>query len=189
VAALLALLTIALVLGGCAETTTNGGGGETDASGDSSKQDGCGSKATEDCTPKVSGRKSVQVDTLRWRVRGAESATTLGDVSTGLGEEADGTFVVVKLSVKNGKDESVTLTDQVTQLQIGEKRYDPDTEGTVAAIGAGEDPFFLEDVGPDSTAKGTVVFDIPKSALKKEMDMRFNELGFGETHGFIRINP
>jgi hypothetical protein len=105
----------------------------------------------------------------------------------GLGEKADGVFVVVDLKIRSAKSESVTLTDNVFQLEVNGKTYDPDTDGTVAAMGAGENPLFLEDIGPDATTRGKVVFDVPKSALKKHPAMRFNELGLGSTHGYIKL--
>jgi hypothetical protein len=46
----------------------------------------------------------------------------------------------------------------------------------------------LEDIGPDATSNGKVVFDVPKSALNKKVEMRFNELGFGSTHGYIKLS-
>jgi hypothetical protein len=51
----------------------------------------------------------------------------------------------------------------------------------------GDQPFFLDTVGPDSDRNGTVVFDVPKSKLGSKMEVRFGELGFGETHGYIRL--
>jgi len=36
------------------------------------------------------------------------------------------------------------------------------SDGSVAAIGPGQEPFFLEDIGPDSTISGTVAFDVRK---------------------------
>ena len=65
--------------------------------------------------------------------------------------------------------------------------YGADTDGTVAAIGNGDDPLWFDDIGPDATMDSKVVFDLPSSALKKRLSVRFNELGFGTTHGYIRL--
>jgi hypothetical protein len=54
-------------------------------------------------------------------------------------------------------------------------------------IGTGDELFLLETLGPDSDKSGTVVFDIPKSKLGDKLELRFGELGFGETHGYIRL--
>jgi hypothetical protein len=190
----LVLLIVIVTASGCGSSS---GGSSSSSNGESSstggakkaasKPKGCGSKATDDCTPHVGPHRSVRVDALVWRVRSARVAKTLGDQQFGLGAKADGRFIVVKLRVTSDRSESATLTDKVTQLEVDDRKYDPDNEGTVAAIGAGDQPFFLEDIGPDSTATGTVVFDVPMSVLSKKPEMRFNELGFGSTHGYIRL--
>ena len=47
--------------------------------------------------------------------------------------------------------------------------------------------FFLKDLGPDVTTTGVVAFDVPQSVLAESPAMRFNELGFGDTHGYIDL--
>ena len=148
----------------------------------------CGTKATDDCTPHVSFGGSVRVDALVWKVQSVRAATALGDQQYGLGAKANGRFVVVTLKVHSKKNESATLTDNAFQLEVDGNKYDTDSDGTIAAMGAGEEPFFLEDIGPDADVTGKVVFDVPKSVLSKKVEMRFNELGFGSTHGYIDIS-
>lgn len=174
-----------------AQTTTDGRTATTKKNkADKSAEDKpetCGTKATDDCTPHVGPGGSVRVDALTWKIVGAESTSTIGDQEFGLGSKADGVFVVVSLQVTSAKSESATLTDNAFQLEVNGKTYDPDNEGTVAAVGAGEEPFFLEDIGPDSTVTGKVVFDVPQTVLSNKPEMRFNELGFGSTHAYIRL--
>lgn len=169
----------AVAVGGC--TTDE----KSSDSGDSAKD--CGSQATGDCTPHVGSRKSVKVDGLVWRIRSVDVTKTLGEQSYGLGAKANGRFVVVKVKVHSTKGKSVTLTDNVMKLEINGNQYDADLDGSVAAIGAGKEAFFLETVGPDSNSSGTVVFDVPASKLKGKVEARFNELGFGDPHGYIRL--
>ena len=194
----LPMLLVALVLAisaiGCAEETDGDGGGggggggsdEKSAKGDKGSDD-CGFKATDDCTPSVSSDGKVRVDALTWRVKNVRTAKELGDQEYGLGEKADGTFVIVTLSVHSDKDESATLSSEVVQLEGKGTKYDADSEGTIAAVGAGEDPLFLEDLGPDQTTTSKVVFDVPRKVLGQSPKLRFNELGFGETHAYIDL--
>jgi hypothetical protein len=186
-----------LTLAACASTDT-GSTDSTSGSGDSSatssdkksakKSSSCGSKATNDCTPHRSSSGSVRVDALTWRVRSATTAKTIGDQTYGLGAKANGRFVIIKLRVHSDKNESATLTDNVIKLAINGNTYDPDNDGTIAVMGEGGDkPFFFDTVGPDSDRNGTVVFDVPKSKLGRKIEVRFAELGFGETHGYIRL--
>jgi hypothetical protein len=147
----------------------------------------CGTNASATCTPRVGSDEQVRVDALIWRVTGAETTKSIGDPSIGFDEKADGTFLVVKLDVRSEKNESATLTNNAIQLDAGGTTYDPDNDGTVAAIGQGEEPLFLEDIGPDSTLQSEVVFDVPDSVLNKKLSVRFNELGFGPGHGYIKL--
>jgi hypothetical protein len=105
------------------------------------KKDDCGSEASDDCTPHVGANGSVRVDALVWKVKSAQQAASLGDQQYGLGEKADGVFVVVNLSVTSKKNESATLTDEAVQLEVaGGNTYKADSDGTIAAIGSGQEP-------------------------------------------------
>jgi hypothetical protein len=183
--------------GGSSSSTTTGddvGGSsarveQSNPDEQSSTKPECGRRATDECTPRVSMGESVRVDALNWKVTGVETASTLGDMQYGLGEKADGTFVIVNLKVRSSKDESATLTDEVVQLETADgNTYKADTDGTVAAIGQGDQPLWFDDIGPDSTITTKVVFDLPASALRKKLSVRFGELGFGTTHGYIRLS-
>ncbi len=143
-----------------------------------------------DCTPHVPSDGKVRVDALIWQLRGASATKTIGDQQYGLGEKADGMFVVVKVRVHSSKTESATITSDTIQLEGPRGRtYKPDTDGTVAAVGAGDKPLFLEDIGPDSTLSSEVVFDVPPKLLNEKLEVRFGELGFGPTHGYIELPP
>jgi hypothetical protein len=190
------LVVIAAIAGGSSDSKSSGdtaGSGASDAasssskSSDAKKPDGCGIKATDDCTPHVSSAGKVRVDALVWHIKSARVTETIGDQKYGLGAKASGKFIVLKLGVHSDKDESADLTDNSIKLEVNGNTYDADNDGTVAAVGAGEKPFFLDTIGPDADREGTVVFDVPESVLGKKIEVRFNELGFGETHGYISL--
>lgn len=183
------LVVIAAIAGGGASDKSGPGSNSASDSGASmqSRADSCGFKATSDCTPRVGPDGRVRVDALIWRLKSARKSATLGDQTYGLGAKANGTFVIVRLGVKSDKDKSVTLTDDVVKLEVAGKTFDADIDGTTAAIGANEDPFLLESIGPESTVTGTVVFDVPDSLINKKLQLRFGELGFGDTKGYIRL--
>ena len=151
-------------------------------------------EATDDNTPHVGPNEKVTVDGLVYSLASAKTSEQLGDTSIGLGEKADGVFVVTRLRVHSTKGETATLSDDTIKLEVPDgASYSADTEGSTAALlssgggGQSEEPFFLRDVQPDTTTPGLVVFDVPPSVLKKKPELRFNELGFGETHAYIRL--
>ena len=91
----------------------------------------------------------------------------------------------------SGPDAAAEL-ERTIKLSVPDgPEYSADLEGTTAVTLSGsegsEEPFFLESLQPDTTTTGTVVFDVPRSALRKKPELRFNELGFGSTHGYIRL--
>jgi hypothetical protein len=143
-------------------------------------------KATDDNEPHVGRRGTVIVDTLTWRVNSAKTARQLG--SDFIRETPDGIYVVAVLTVTNGKNESATLNSSQISYEVGDKAYESDTEGTTALMfGEDKDTFFLKDLGPDVTTKGSVVFDVPLATLKQGPEVCFGELGFGSTKGCIKL--
>lgn len=146
-----------------------------------------GENASGGNTPKVGPNGSVEVDTLRWKLNKAKTAKTIGEQEYGLGAKANGAYVIADLSVKNNKNESVTLTSETVSLVAGEKTYSSDTSAEIALAGSGGKTFLFEDLGPGVTLKGSIAFDVAPSVLKQHPELRFNELGFGETHGYIAL--
>lgn len=143
--------------------------------------------ASDSNTPSVGPNGSVEVDTLRWRLRNAETTKVLGDPQYGLGSQANGIYIVVELSVKNNKSESVTLTPEIVSLVAGDDTYSTDSSAETALIGSGADTFLLQDLGPDVTLTGKTAFDVAPAVLNRHPQLRFNELGFGSTHAYIAL--
>lgn len=168
------VLALALGVAGCSATTE-------------SSTSEPGKNATEGNTPRVGPHGSVEVDTLRWRLRGARTAKTIGEQQYGLGAKANGIFVIADLSAKNNKSESVTLSSEAVSLVTGGKTYSSDSNAEIALTGSGANTFLLEDLGPGVTLKGSTAFDVAPSVLHQHPQLRFNELGFGETHGYIAL--
>jgi hypothetical protein len=190
---LLALLVIGSIAGSGSSTDTTSRSESDTASpsastNDSAVDSSCTNKATDDCTPTVASNRAVRVDALTWSILGARAADTIGDQEYGMGEKADDTFLVVTIKVKSNKDESATISDDVIKLEASNgNSYSADSEGTIAVIGEGEESLLLETLGPDQSHTSKVVFDVPQSVLDGGAKLRFNELGFGETHGYIKL--
>lgn len=175
------------------------GGGESDKSGGSSDAPKAATSSTDEDagdptenasdsnTPSVGPHGSVEVDTLRWRLGGARATKAIGNQQYGLGATANGIFVVVELSVKNNKSDSVTLTPETVSLVAGDKTYSSDSNAETALIGTGAKTFLLEDLGPGVTLTGKAAFDVAPEVLHQHPQLRFNELGYGSTHGYIAL--
>lgn len=167
-----------------------GGGGADDGpcgQGDPEKPN----NASDDCTPHVGPNAKVTVDGVVYRITGLEQTTAIGDAQFGTQEKASGVYLVLSISAHSTKGETVQLSDDTFKVTYEDgPEYSTDSDGTIAVTLAGDgggDPFFLTDIQPDSTEKGRVVFDVPKKVLSKKPELRINELGFGEGHGFIQL--
>ena len=139
---------------------------ESPANGDDAPSDddssSCTNTATEDYTPDVASNQSVRVDALTWRILSTRVAATLGNQQFGAGAKADDVFSVVTLKVTSNKDESATISDERVKLEtIDDNTYSSEQPGHNPALGSGEDPLFLEDLGPDQTTTSRLVFDFP----------------------------
>jgi hypothetical protein len=207
--ALAAVVVIAIASSGSSSTTSTSSSGSSsagvatsDGSDDADQADASTSgdnsdpekpnNASGDNTPHVAAGQPVTVDGLVYNVESAKTANALGGQYTRT--RADGVFVVVNLSVHSTKGETVQLSDDTFKLEVpGGATYDADSEGTTAALLSSDgdssgEPFFLRDVQPDTTTRGVIVFDVPQSVLAQKPELRFNELGFGETHAYIALS-
>ena len=92
-------------------------------------------------------------------------ATTAGSVGDGfLEEQADGEFVIVELSLTNDKDEPATIFgDNLRLLGGNDKEYSVSTEASIAV--GGDAVLLLEEIQPEVTKKGTLIYDVPKKAV------------------------
>jgi hypothetical protein len=148
-------------------------------------------KASDDYTPHVGRKGKVTVDGIVYSVKSVKQTKSIGDSSIGADEQASGTYLIVDIAAHSTKGETATLSDETFKVTYdGGPEYSADTDGTTALTLAGDsgsEPFFLTDIQPDGEERGKVVFDVPDAAMGKKLELRVNELGFGETHGFIRL--
>jgi len=170
-----------LVAAGCTTTTSDSSG-----SGGAAANANTSNVATDDYTPHVSQGRPVVVDELIWRVRGPYSSQSLGD-NEFTRADAKGVFVVVPVTVKNGKSKSVTLSSGQATLVARGKQYDTDTSGEFALMGDGKTTLLLEGLGPDLAISGPLVFDVPRAVLSRKPEVCFGELGLGPSRGCIAL--
>jgi hypothetical protein len=130
----------------------------------------------------------VTVDGIVYKITNLKQRASIGDASIGFDEKASGMFLVLNMSAHSTKGETVQLSDDTFSVTCdGCPSYSTDSDGTFAVLGEGGEPFFLTDIQPDTTKEGVIVFDVPKKVINKKLELRINELGFGEGHGFIEL--
>lgn len=97
-----------------------------------------------------------------YRVTDVRTASSLGDQSIGTGVTANGVFVIANVELTNRKDEPATiLGDALRLISSNGKSYSTSDDALLAV----NDQFILEEIQPDVTERGTLVYDVPQSAV------------------------
>ncbi|MCA9766916.1 MAG: DUF4352 domain-containing protein [Carnobacterium sp.] len=103
----------------------------------------------------------VAVEKLDYTVNSVEVAKSVGPSI--YPTDAKDTFLIVDLTVKNNGNEAIMIDTSNFKLIDGEKSFDPDSMGSISANQDAEGNstgFFLENLNPDVSIQGTVVFDV-----------------------------
>lgn len=138
---------------GCAETTS-----DEEPTVQKGKQNAAAGGS--DTIAEVGDRVTLKGTT--YKVTSVDTAKTLGD-NPYTKEKANGQFVIVKLQLTNKKDEPATILEDNIRLIGGNgKNYSTSDDALFAVEDAG---FILEEIQPDNTEKGTLVYDLPKKAV------------------------
>lgn len=157
------------------------GGGDDETADESETPKTESSKKDE---PKVYGiGEVVKVGDVEFTVNKTSTAKSVGGQ---FGSKAQGTFLLVNVTVKNVGNESITTDSSFFKLKAGEKTYEADSG---ASIDVDNDlKFFLQQVNPDLANTGTVVFDVTDEVIANPDLMLQVQTGFwGTETGEIKI--
>jgi len=145
-------------------------------------------KAEEKAEPKVEEKvagigEAITVGGVEFTVNGSKTAKNVGGE---YGQTSQGTYLLLDVTVKNVGNEAITTDASFFKLISGEKTFDADSS---AGIYANPDTdFFYEQVNPDLSAKGYVVFDVSDEVLANtELMLQVQTGFFGTETGLIKI--
>lgn len=166
----------------------NAGGDDTTPTDTASKDDDTKVEASADSNPKEEAKAAdigevVKVGDVEFTVNSISTATNVGGE---YGTNSQGTYLILDTTVTNKGTESITTDTSFFKLQSGEKTYDADGE---ASIYANTDTnFFLEQVNPDLSATGLVVFDVTDEVIANpELLLQVQTGFFGTEVGTIKV--
>lgn len=129
--------------------------------------------------------QTAAVGDVSYMVNGVETASSLG--SEYFGETAQGTFLLVNVTVTNNGNEALDVSDSFFALVNGEKTYDSNTMAAVHANENGES-FFVKSINPDLSLTSYVVFDVPESVIESTEKQLQVQTGFwGTETGLINL--
>ena len=128
--------------------------------------------------------ETVKLEGTQYTVKQVRTASAVG--SEFLKDQADGTFVVVTLTIENKKSETKTFSDSAAKFVAKDgNKYSTDSDGTIAVMGNSEEPLFLADMQPDLPKTGKLVFDVPPAKVKGGL-LEVSDL-FGRGEAYIAL--
>lgn len=112
--------------------------------------------------------------------------TTAKNVGGEYGSDAKGTFLIVDVTVTNLGTEAITTDSSFFKLKVGEKTYEADSSASISADMKMN--FFYEEINPDLSSTGKVVFDVSDAVIASPELMLQVQSGFwGTENGLINI--
>jgi hypothetical protein len=127
----------------------------------------------------------MKVGDVVFTVHGTSTAASVGP--EGVGKKAQGTYLIIDVSVKNEGKKAITTDSSFFKLKSGETEYEADA---AADIYVNEDGggFFLQKVNPGIENKGKIVFDVPADvANSKDLILNVQTGFFGTEQGQIKL--
>jgi hypothetical protein len=142
---------------------------------------------------------TLKTKTMRATFGGVREATSVSDPDGVISETADGTFVILNLSIANRLDGPIDVGNYGDQAAIVldngkqyQESFDPENQADQQSFVSRDD-----ELQPDETASGDFIFDLPGKALRRLHAhggaLVIAELGddIGDTDkvGVIRLSP
>lgn len=186
-----ALALTAALAAGCAaeeeEPTVESGAAAASSADDGSTAAAEGNSTSADTKKAEAAKADAKVGDVMnlkgtaYKVLSAKTAKKVGEDFTEV--KADGTFVIVKLTLTNLKDEPATiLEDAIHFVGANGKEYSTSSDALLAV----EDAFILEEIQPEVEKKVTLVYDVPPKALGPDAVIQVKDL-WSDSTGTINL--
>lgn len=135
-------------------------------------------------TPIYKIGETFKVGDVEYTINSKETAQNIGGE---FGENANGTYLILNVTVKNNGSKSITITDSFFKLLKGKAKYETDS---AAGIFANEDgDFFYSDLNPENSVTGNVVFDLnPETVSDPNLQLQVQTGYWGTQKGLVSIN-
>lgn len=123
---------------------------------------------------------TAQAGDMTYVVKKVKTGKTVG--SGFLEEEAKGKYVIVTVEVTNNSTEAAMVTTSFFKLKSGEKTFEADSGASISATNeVDESSFFAEELNPDLTMTGVVVFDVSDKVAEAKDNILQAQTGFWGT--------
>lgn len=180
-----------VIIGGIA----SGGGEDAAEPASSEPKEEAKKEAPKEEAPKAEEKKEeakvagigevMQVGDVAFTASGTSTAANVGGE---YGQKAQGTFLIVDVTVKNEGKEAITTDSSFFKLKANDAEYEANATADIYVNEAGGG-FFLKEINPGIENKGKIVFDVPAEvASAKDLILNVQTGFFGTEQGQIKIS-
>ena len=172
------LFIVIIIIVSIAVAAGSGGSGTTSNTGAVSSSGG-GQAAQGPGTSTAGIGSKVRDGKFEFVITGISHAKSVGDTADGLGNTAQGRYVILHMKVTNIGSESQTLDDSSQYVfDASGRKFSADTSADIDLGGvSGQNSTWLEDINPGNTVHGRIAFDLPagdKAVKAKLHDSAFS---------------
>lgn len=130
--------------------------------------------------------ETFQVGDLEFKVENKQVADSIGDDI--LKEQAKNKFLMFDVTVTNHGNDEAKITNNFFKLKLGEKTYETSEEGGVV-VALGDKSIIYKGINPDSSLRGTIVFDLGENIINDPGLLLQVQTGFfGTQTDLVKVN-
>jgi hypothetical protein len=129
--------------------------------------------------------EEVKVGDVSFTVHGTETTKKIGDQY--VSQEAQGTYLIVDVTVKNNAKEAITTDSSFFKLKSDGAEYEADGTADLYINDASK-MFFLQKINPGNASRGKIAFDVNDTVINAKDTLLNVQTGFwGSEQGEIKI--
>lgn len=160
-------------------------GGDSKSSSSNNAEKTSSEKTTKNEEKSYHVGELVVVGDVEYIVNSISTAKTVGGEY--LSSNSKGTYLLINVTVKNNGNKELYVDGSLFKLVNGEKEYDSDSSAGMYANESGT--FFLENINPDLSTTGNVVFDVSDETISAEdLQLRVQTGAWGSEKELIYLN-
>lgn len=129
--------------------------------------------------------QTFTVGDVEYTVNSVSTSQTVGDEF--LNETAQGTYLLLNVTIKNNGDDALSVSNDYFTLYKGKTKYTSDS--TASLYASDNSGFFLEKVNPGNALTSNVAFDIPQDVASDPALQLQVQTGFwGTQTALVNVN-
>lgn len=107
-----------------------------------------------------------------------------------LSTDAQGVYLLVNITITNNSDKALSISDSFFKILNDGKTFESDSVATLyESTDSGTDAIWLQEINPDITLTGTVVFDVSQTVVESSTKQLQVQTGFwGTQTGLVNLN-